>query len=111
ELINQTGSITTDAALTVVSASLDNREKGKLSGLGATTVTTGAFDNSQGGQLTSSDTLELIAGEVINQSAGRIASALALTASVTSLDQQGGELFSNTTLSLDLNNGQLNNQN
>ncbi|MBX8488242.1 hypothetical protein, partial [Pseudomonas cichorii] len=39
-----------------------------------------------------------------------IASALALTASVTSLDQQGGELFSNTSLSLDLNHGQLNNQ-
>ncbi|AHF66884.1 two-partner secretion domain-containing protein [Pseudomonas cichorii] len=110
ELINQTGSITTDAALTVVSASLDNREKGKLSGQGATRVTTGAFDNSQGGQLTGGDTLELIAHDVINQSAGRIASALALTASVTSLDQQGGELFSNTTLSLDLNNGQLNNQ-
>ncbi|WP_425518848.1 RNase A-like domain-containing protein, partial [Pseudomonas lijiangensis] len=109
-LINQSGSITTDAGLTVVSGSLDNSQKGKLSGQGATTVTTGAFDNRQGGQLTSSDTLELIAGKVINQSAGRIASALALTASVTSLDQQGGELFSNTTLSLDLNNGQLNNQ-
>ncbi|AHF67503.1 two-partner secretion domain-containing protein [Pseudomonas cichorii] len=109
-LINQSGSITTDAALTVVSGSLDNSQKGKLSGQGATKVTTGAFDNRQGGQLTSRDTLELIAGQVINQSAGRIASALALTASVTSLDQQGGELFSNTTLSLDLNNGQLNNQ-
>ncbi|MEX5573763.1 filamentous hemagglutinin N-terminal domain-containing protein [Pseudomonas lijiangensis] len=109
-LINQGGSITTDAALTVVSGSLDNSQKGKLSGQGATKVTTGAFDNRQGGQLTSRDTLELIAGQVINQSAGRIASALALTASVTSLDQQGGELFSNTTLSLDLNNGQLNNQ-
>ena len=30
---------------------------------------------------------------------------------MTGLDQQGGELFSKTTLSLDLNNGQLNNQN
>ncbi|WP_440072885.1 hemagglutinin repeat-containing protein [Pseudomonas fragariae (ex Marin et al. 2024)] len=109
-LENQAGSVTTDATLTLTSASLDNSQAGKLAGKGATQVTTGTFDNSQGGRLTSSDTLRLTAGKVINQSAGRIASALALTASVTSLDQQGGELFSNTSLSLDLNNGQLNNQ-
>ncbi|GKQ44553.1 filamentous hemagglutinin N-terminal domain-containing protein [Pseudomonas syringae] len=109
-LSNQAGSITTDAALTLTSASLDNSKAGKLSGKGATQVTTGTFDNSQNGRLTSSDTLRLTAGKVINQNAGRIASALALTASVTSLDQQAGELFSNTSLSLDLNNGQLNNQ-
>ncbi|WP_259640335.1 hemagglutinin repeat-containing protein [Pseudomonas syringae] len=109
-LENQAGSVTTDATLTLTSASLDNSQAGKLAGKGATQVTTGTFDNSQGGRLTSSDTLQLTAGKVINQSAGRIASALALTASVTSLDQQGGELFSNTSLSLDLNNGQLNNQ-
>ncbi|MEE4891742.1 filamentous hemagglutinin N-terminal domain-containing protein [Pseudomonas alliivorans] len=109
-LSNQAGSITTDAALTLTSASMDNSKAGKLSGKGATQVTTGTFDNSQGGRLTSSDTLRLTAGKVINQNAGRIASALALTASVTSLDQQAGELFSNTSLSLDLNNGQLNNQ-
>ncbi|WP_439870493.1 two-partner secretion domain-containing protein [Pseudomonas syringae] len=109
-LENQTGSVTTDATLTLTSASLNNSQAGKLAGKGATQVTTGTFDNSQGGRLTSSDTLRLTAGKVINQSAGRIASALALTASVTSLDQQGGELFSNTSLSLDLNNGQLNNQ-
>ncbi|WP_240325734.1 filamentous hemagglutinin N-terminal domain-containing protein [Pseudomonas syringae] len=109
-LENQAGSVTTDATLTLTSASLDNSQAGKLAGKGATQVTTGTFDNSRGGRLTSSDTLRLTAGKVINQSAGRIASALALTASVTSLDQQGGELFSNTSLSLDLNNGQLNNQ-
>ncbi|UZS70807.1 filamentous hemagglutinin N-terminal domain-containing protein [Pseudomonas syringae] len=109
-LENQAGSVTTDATLTLTSASLNNSQAGKLAGKGATQVTTGTFDNSQGGRLTSSDTLRLTAGKVINQSAGRIASALALTASVTSLDQQGGELFSNTSLSLDLNNGQLNNQ-
>ncbi|WP_236485980.1 filamentous hemagglutinin N-terminal domain-containing protein [Pseudomonas syringae] len=109
-LENQAGSVTTDATLTLTSASLDNSQAGKLAGKGATQVTTGTFDNSHGGRLTSSDTLRLTAGKVINQSAGRIASALALTASVTSLDQQGGELFSNTSLSLDLNNGQLNNQ-
>ncbi|WP_163017506.1 hypothetical protein, partial [Pseudomonas viridiflava] len=91
------------------SASLYNSQAGKIAGKGATQVTTGTFDNSQG-RLTSSDTLQLTAGKVINQGAGRIASALALTATVTRLDQQAGEMFSNTSLSLDLNNGQLNNQ-
>ncbi len=111
-LFNQSGSVTTDSTLTISSASLDNSQGGALSGKGATkvTVTVGTFDNSQKGRLTSSDTLELTAGKVINQSAGRIASALALTATVTRLDQQAGEMFSNTSLSLDLNNGQLNNQ-
>ncbi|WP_205903174.1 filamentous hemagglutinin N-terminal domain-containing protein [Pseudomonas viridiflava] len=111
-LFNQSGSVTTDSTLTISSASLDNSQGGALSGKGATkvTVTAGTFDNSQKGRLTSSDTLELTAGKVINQSAGRIASALALTATVTRLDQQAGEMFSNTSLSLDLNNGQLNNQ-
>ncbi|MBC3950651.1 filamentous hemagglutinin N-terminal domain-containing protein, partial [Pseudomonas folii] len=107
---NRGGQITSDANLTITAASLDNSQKGKLFGKGSTQITAGLFDNSQSGSLTSSDTLWLMAGKVINQNAGRIASALALTASVTSLDQQAGELFSNTSLSLDLNNGQLNNQ-
>ncbi|WWL45781.1 hypothetical protein V5O39_11690 [Pseudomonas parakoreensis] len=41
----------------------------------------------------------------------RIASERALTATVTGFDQQGGQLFSKTSLSLDLNYGQLNNRN
>jgi filamentous hemagglutinin len=109
-LRNQGGSITTDAQLNVRSASLDNRNSGELAGKGATRVDTGAFDNSQGGRLTSSNTLNLTAGQVTNQNGGRIASALSLNATVTGLDQQAGELFSNTALSLDLNHGQLNNQ-
>lgn len=109
-LNNQAGSITTNAGLTLNSASLDNRNKGLLSGKGATRVTTGDFDNSHGGRLTSANTLDLNAAQVTNQDTGRIASAMALTAAVTGLDQQGGELFSNASVSLDLNHGQLNNQ-
>ncbi|MFC6693686.1 hemagglutinin repeat-containing protein [Pseudomonas lini] len=108
---NQGGTVVTDGALTLISASLDNHEQGNISGKGAVTVTTGAFDNSQGGRLNSASTLNLVAGQVTNQDDGRIGSQGALTASVTGLDQQGGKLFSNTSLSLDLNNGQLNNQN
>lgn len=109
-LNNQGGSISTDVGLTLTSASLDNRNSGVLSGKGASHVSTGAFDNSHGGRLTSANTLSLNAANVINQDTGRIASAMALTANVSGLDQQGGELFSNTALSLDLNHGQLNNQ-
>ncbi|MDY7560905.1 filamentous hemagglutinin N-terminal domain-containing protein [Pseudomonas sp. CCC3.2] len=109
-LNNQGGSISTDAGLILTSASLDNRNSGVLSGKGATRVSTAAFDNSHGGRLTSANTLILNATNVINQDTGRIASAMALTAYLTGLDQQGGELFSNTSLSLDLNHGQLNNQ-
>ncbi|BBH31958.1 hemagglutinin repeat-containing protein [Pseudomonas sp. St290] len=108
-LTNQGGSISTDAALTLNSASLDNSQKGIISGNAATQITTGALNNSQGGRLTSGNTLKLSATQV-NNAAGRIASSQALTASVTGLDQQQGELFSNTRLSLDMNQGQLNNQ-
>nr|WP_256596909.1 MULTISPECIES: hemagglutinin repeat-containing protein [unclassified Pseudomonas] len=110
-LNNQGGSITTDSGLTLKSASLINRQNGLISGKNATTVTTGTFDNTQGGQLISGDTLDLTATQVSNGVASRIASDKALTASVTGFDQQGGQLFSKTSLSLDLNQGQLNNQN
>ncbi|WP_085698324.1 filamentous hemagglutinin N-terminal domain-containing protein [Pseudomonas sp. B26(2017)] len=107
---NQSGAIVTDGALNLASNSLDNRQSGTLSASKAVTVTTGAFDNSTG-RLSSADTLNLVAGQVINRDGGQIASEGALKASVTGLDQQGGRLFSNSSLILDMNNGQLNNQN
>ena len=107
---NQAGRIVTDGALVLKSTGLDNRQKGTLSGKGAVTVTTGDFDNSSG-SLSSADTLNLVAGQVTNSDAGSIGSQGALTASVTGFDQQGGKLLSNTRLSLDLNQGQLNNIN
>ena len=110
-LDNQGGELVTDGALLLTSTALDNRQQGSISGKGAVNVTTGAFDNSQNGRLNSGSTLSLNAAQVTNQDGGRIGSQGALTASVSGLDQQGGQLFSNTSLSLDLNNGQLNNQN
>jgi len=110
-VVNQGGTIATDATLGLTSASLDNSQSGVLTGKGATRVTTGTFDNSHGGRLSSNDTLNLNAGQVTNQDGGSIASSHALTASVTGLDQQGGQLFSTSALTLDLNHGQLNNQN
>ncbi|MGX9556252.1 two-partner secretion domain-containing protein [Pseudomonas sp. CFBP 5750] len=109
-LDNQGGELVTDGALLLTSTALDNRQQGNISAKGAVNVTTGAFDNSQKGRLNSGSTLNLTAAQVTNQEGGRIGSQGALTASVAGLDQQGGQLFSNTSLSLDMNNGQLNNQ-
>ncbi|WP_458723306.1 two-partner secretion domain-containing protein [Pseudomonas brenneri] len=108
-LTNHNGAVTTDQGLTLNSASLDNRS-GTLSAKGAVKVTTGAFDNTQAGSLISKDTLTLTAGQVSNGAQSRIVSDKALTANVTGFDQQGGRLASVTSLSLDVNNGQLNNQ-
>ncbi|HGM5551960.1 TPA: filamentous hemagglutinin N-terminal domain-containing protein [Pseudomonas putida] len=108
-VLNRAGSISTDSSLTLTSASLDNSQKGLISAKGASHVDTGDFDNSLGGKLTSEASLTLKAAQV-NNATGRIASQQALNVSVTGLDQQGGELFSKSDLSLDLNHGQLNNQ-
>ncbi|MHC2148965.1 two-partner secretion domain-containing protein [Pseudomonas sp. 210_17 TE3656] len=107
---NRGGQMVTDADLNLQSASLDNRQ-GTLSSKGPVRISTGTVDNSHSGRVTSSDTLDLTATQVSNQDKGRIASDKALTVSVTGLDQQNGLLFSATALDLNLNRGQLNNQN
>ncbi|MHC8378382.1 hemagglutinin repeat-containing protein [Pseudomonas sp. MDT1-16] len=108
-LQNQGGLIGSQKGLTLASASLDNSDKGLISAKAASTVTTGEFNNSKGGSLATDGTLDLTAKH-LNNSAGQIGSQQRLNASVTSLDQDGGELFSNGDLSLDLNKGLLNNQ-
>ncbi|WP_269783866.1 hemagglutinin repeat-containing protein, partial [Pseudomonas protegens] len=109
-LLNRGGSITTDDELSLTSQRLDNSRSGLLSSKGAAQIDTGAFDNTQGGRLISGDRLALNAGQVSNGQGSRIASEKALTVSVSGLDQQGGELFSKSALTLDLNQGQLSNQ-
>ncbi|WP_122516803.1 filamentous hemagglutinin N-terminal domain-containing protein, partial [Pseudomonas viridiflava] len=109
-VVNQGGQMLSDASLTLTSGSLDNSQSGRIAANGVT-VTTGAFDNHKDGRLTSTGTLGLTAAQVNNTEAGRIASAMALTAVVTGLDQTNdGRLYSNSDVSLDLNNGVLNNQ-
>ena len=108
-LQNQGGLLASQKGLTLVSGSLDNSDKGIISAKAASTVTTGEFNNSKGGSLATDGTLDLTAKHLDN-SAGQIGSQQQLNVSVTSLDQDGGELFSNSDLTLDLNNGLLNNQ-
>lgn len=105
-LNNQGGELLTDANLILRSASLGNQQ-GTLSGKGPVSVTTGALNN-QAGRLNSGDTLTLVTAQLNN--GGSIGSAQAMNATVTGLDQQAGKLFSQAGLSLDLNNGQLNNR-
>ncbi|RON01519.1 adhesin [Pseudomonas brassicacearum] len=107
---NQGGKLVTDSSLTLNSASLDNRQNGSLKSKAAMVINTGALDNSQAGRLDSDDTLDLTAGQVTNQAGGSIGSINTLTANVRGLDQQNSKLFSNTSLALNLNHGQLNNQ-
>ncbi|MBI6852128.1 filamentous hemagglutinin N-terminal domain-containing protein, partial [Pseudomonas cichorii] len=111
EVLNsQSGLISSAGSLTLSSASLDNSRSGRITGKGVT-VTTGAFDNHLDGRLTSTEALRLTAAQVNNSEAGRIASAMALTAVVTGLDQHAdGRLYGNGDVSLDLGNGHLNNQ-
>ncbi|MGQ3853881.1 two-partner secretion domain-containing protein, partial [Pseudomonas capsici] len=109
-LVNQGGEVLSDAGLTLNSGSLDNSRSGRIAGKGVT-VTTGAFDNHLDGRLTSTEALRLTAAQVNNSETGRIASAMALTAVVTGLDQHAdGRLYGNGDVSLDLSRGHLNNQ-
>ncbi|MDH0661518.1 hemagglutinin repeat-containing protein [Pseudomonas sp. GD03858] len=108
-LLNRGGSVTTDAGLVIASQRLDNDQGGVLSSKGAAKVDTGSFNNGQGARLVSGDRLDLSAGQVNNGQGSRIASERALVASIGGLDQQGGELFSKSALTLDLNHGQLTN--
>ncbi|WP_257154482.1 hemagglutinin repeat-containing protein [Pseudomonas sp. ICMP 8385] len=104
-ITNQAGVVETDGRLDVRSAQLDNGLKGLLNSRGALALKTGVLNND--GRVTSADSLDLTATQVTNT--GRIASAKNLMANLAGLDQQGGELFSNTQLNLDVNHGQLNN--
>ena len=108
-LLNRNGSIIGDASLTLASQTLDNSEAGLLSGQGAVKVDTGTFDNGAGARLVSGDRLDLTTGQLNNGQGSRIASEKALVASVSGLAQDGGELFSKSALTLDLNQGRLRN--
>uniref|UniRef100_UPI000378610E two-partner secretion domain-containing protein n=1 Tax=Pseudomonas psychrophila TaxID=122355 RepID=UPI000378610E len=109
-LDNSGGTISGEQELSLTLSDYLNNRGGTLNAKGAVSVTTGTFDNTDAGSLISNDTLALMATNVSNGAGSRIASGKAMTVSVMGFEQNGGQLFSNTSLSLDLNNGQLNNQ-
>ncbi|MCF1489455.1 hemagglutinin repeat-containing protein, partial [Pseudomonas sp. AA27] len=109
-LLNQRGELLSDGDITLASASLDNTDKGVIASKGALTITTGHLDNSRQGSISSNRTLDLHAGQLDNRDGGRVGSREALSATVTGLDQQGGKLFSDTSVKLDLGHSHLDNR-
>ncbi|WP_246883803.1 hemagglutinin repeat-containing protein [Pseudomonas koreensis] len=108
-VLNQGGLIASQKGLVFNSGSLDNSDQGIISAKADSTLTTGEFKNRHEGSLATDGTLQLKAAHLDN-SGGRIGSQQQLDVSVTSLEQDGGELFSNADLTLDMNHGLLNNQ-
>ncbi|WP_223849625.1 hemagglutinin repeat-containing protein [Pseudomonas koreensis] len=108
-VLSQGGLIVSQKGLTFKSGSLDNSANGIISAKADSTLTTGELKNRQSGSIATDGTLLLTAGHLDN-SGGTIGSQQKLQASLTSLEQDGGELFSNGDLTLDMNNGLLDNQ-
>ncbi|WP_449122864.1 hemagglutinin repeat-containing protein [Pseudomonas sp. MPG01] len=108
-VLSQGGLIVSQKGLTFKSGSLDNSDNGIISAKADSTLTTGGLKNRQGGSIATDGSLLLTAAHLDN-SGGSLGSQQKLEVSVTSLAQDGGELFSNGDLTLDMNNGLLNNQ-
>jgi filamentous hemagglutinin len=108
-VLSQSGLIASQKGLTFTSGSLDNSDNGVISAKADSTLTTGEFTNRQGGSLATDGTLLLTTAHLDN-SGGSIGSQQRLDVSVTSMEQDGGKLFSNSDLTLDMHNGLLNNQ-
>jgi filamentous hemagglutinin len=108
-VLSQGGLIVSQKGLTFKSGSLDNSDNGIISAKADSTLTTGELKNRQGGSIATDGSLLLTAAHLDN-SGGSLGSQQRLEVSVTSLAQDGGELFSNGELTLDMNNGLLNNQ-
>ncbi len=108
-VLSQGGLIVSQKGLTFKSGSLDNSDNGIISVKADSTLTTGELKNRQGGSIATDGSLLLTAAHLDN-SGGSLGSQQKLEVSVTSLEQDGGELFSNGDLTLDMNNGLLDNQ-
>ncbi len=108
-VLSQGGLIASQKGLTLKSGSLDNSDNGLISAKADSTLTTGELKNRQGGSIATDGSLLLTAAHLDN-AGGSLGSQQKLEASLTSLEQDGGELFSNGDLTLDMHNGLLDNQ-
>lgn len=110
DILNQGGELLTDGALLLSGAHLDNSDQGIISAKGPASLTSASLDNSRKGRIDSDASLNLISGQLTNRDAGRIGSNGAVDVRVSGLDQQGGQLFSNSALTLDVEYGLLDNR-
>ncbi|WP_285404451.1 hemagglutinin repeat-containing protein, partial [Pseudomonas sp. MEJ086] len=126
-LINTDGLLGSEGALNVGATRLDNRrgdvssvrdlnltllgalnnQEGRVLGDAALHLRSGDLSNDQG-LISAGSTLALHAAQIANRK-GRIAATGPLELTANGLQQQGGELFSKTSLALDLQGGALDN--
>ena len=107
---NQGGEVVTDGALKLQVGRFDNSHDGTLSSKAAMVIGTADFNNSHAGNVSTTSTLDIRAGQLSNHDGGRITSRGDLIVNASGLDQQGGKLFSETSVNLDLHGGQLDNR-
>lgn len=109
-LNNQGGKLVTDDQLNVTSSSLNNSQSGRISAKRALSISTGQLDNQQQGLISGAAAVTLTTAQLNNHNQGLIAAKGAAHISATGLDQHlGGELLSESALTLDLQGGALNN--
>ncbi|MBU2324658.1 MAG: hemagglutinin repeat-containing protein, partial [Gammaproteobacteria bacterium] len=109
-LNNQGGKLVTDDQLNITSSALDNSQGGRISAKQALSIVTGQLDNQQQGQISGAAALSLTTDQLNNHNRGLITAKGIAQVRASGLDQhQGGELFSESALTLDLQGGALNN--
>ncbi|WP_165497293.1 two-partner secretion domain-containing protein [Phytopseudomonas dryadis] len=106
---NRAGRLLADGHLSVVGSELDNSQAGVISAKAGVSLDSVTLNNDAAGRIVSGDTLSLRAEQVSNRDGGRIAASGALSAVAGALDQRGGQLLSESSLSLDMRQGVLNN--
>ncbi|WP_010223159.1 DUF637 domain-containing protein [Pseudomonas donghuensis] len=106
-LNNQGGKLVTDAGLVLRSGHLDNSEAGAISAKGIADIRSTTLNNSAKGNIGGASIL-LNATQLDNSAQGRITAKGQIDATLTGLDQHDkGRLFSETGITLDLQNGKL----
>lgn len=109
-LNNQGGKLVSDGQLSIANSNLDNSYGGVISAKQALSISTGQLDNQHQGVINGAAGLTLAASQLNNHDQGLIAAKGAAQITASGLDQhQGGELISETALTLDLQGGELNN--
>ncbi|WP_241662938.1 hemagglutinin repeat-containing protein [Pseudomonas sp. Sample_9] len=106
-LNSSSGALVAQGSLTVKAGSLDNSNKGNLSSGAAQTLTLGGALNNNQGLIFSGAALDVVSTAFTN-AGGSVNAEQAFTATASRLDNSGGQIASNTAITLNLS-GELNN--
>lgn len=108
KLDNRGGRLLTDSSVDISSSSLDNRQAGTISGKTGVAINTDGLTNDNAGRITSGAALSLGADTVSNNG-GRIAATGPVSLSARKLDQRAGQLVSESSLLVDIDQGAIDN--